>query len=119
MKKILDWIINKRLLDGYIGILGIVCHYRILASYHITVSVISLNLRFWKQQVFRLAIDYHSFSRFYPKYTFCLQVFGKGFNTAKKAAKQTKDSVDKYMKIHDAEKEEEKRLIEAAKEAGL
>jgi len=124
--KLINWISEKRLLDGYIGILGVILFYKILAKYHTTIDIFSLSMRAWKTPLFGVHIEYHSWNKtkysnsFYPPVTAKLYIWKWTlFDNSKEPARLTSESVNKYMAASKAVEVEKDRLIQAAKEAGL
>lgn len=124
--KIINWISEKRLLDGYIGIFGIILFYKILAKYHSTIDIFSLSMRAWKIPLFCVRFEYHTWNKtkssasFYPPFTFSVKLWKWTLvDNSREPARLTSESVEKYMAAHKAQEAEDTRLILAAKEAGL
>lgn len=124
--KLLRWISDKRLLDGYIGILGVILFYKILANYLTTLVVFSLSMRAWKTSLFYIGIEYHWVNKtnttysFYPPFTASVKLWKWAiFDNSKEPARLTSESVKKYMDAQKSRDAENERLIQAAKEAGL
>lgn len=56
MKKIYDWVVDKRLLDGYIGIMGAVLFYKLLADYRGIVYLIEVSAKAGKHSLFHISL---------------------------------------------------------------
>jgi hypothetical protein len=56
--KLFNWIVDKRLLDGYLGLFGIVTWYKILADYRGFVYLFDLSMRAWKWSIFAVEATY-------------------------------------------------------------
>lgn len=124
--KLLRWISEKRLLDGYIGILDVILFYKILANYMTTLYVFSLSMRAGKTPLFSIAIDYHWRNKtntaysFYPPFTAKVTLWKWSlFDNTKEPARLTSEACQKYTDARKAKDAENARLIQAAKEAGL
>lgn len=92
------WISEHRLLDGYIGILFFVLHYRILADYSANITIASLNLSAFRKNVFGFHIYDHKLytgkdnKLGFPHVSFGVSLFGLKWDSAQKAW----DALDKW-----------------------
>ena len=107
MNKITQFFDKHRLLDGYIGVLGLVFWFKVMAGYSSWLYVWDFSLK-W---IFSTACIYHSFRGNYPAITFSLKVFGHGFDTGNKAAKITHEEVVRDMRERDERAAMEKKRI--------
>ena len=100
---------NKyRLLDGYIGILFLVLHYKILAVYSSWFYIFSLSLR----NIFYIALSYHPRPCKYPPIQFQLELFKKTiFDNGKQAATDIHNEVNEYLDKRKEEKEQAKKEL--------
>lgn len=117
--KIVTWIAKKRVLDGYTGIFGWITHYRILANYSVITTIFSLSSRLWKIPLFHFDLTYHNYQGRFPPLSFNISLWKWEFDSVAKEREELEEWSKKDMAEWRARKEEEQRLIEAAKEAGL
>ncbi len=110
MKHKLFKLFNCRVLDGYIGILGFVMHYRILATYgDVTLYIFHLSVR----SLFYFSIQSHSLKE-YPPITFQLDLFGRTIiNTGAKASAEISQSVSDWMQEREEAKQNAAKELEA------
>ena len=93
-RNVMKFFSKRRLLDGYIGILGIVFFYRILAVYHNFFYIFSFSLRY----IFSISLCYHPQPHDYPMFVFELEIFKHVlFDNGEKAAQIISEKCDKYM----------------------
>ena len=86
-----------RLLDGYIGILGFIVWYKLLAWYAHFFYIWDLTIKY----LFSTQLVYHPATlgkRDYPMFTFRISLFKWEFYTGKKAAEKIHARVSEYMK---------------------
>lgn len=126
MKKFFLKLADLRVVDGYIGLFGVIVWLHVWAKYHLSIEIVYLSIRAWKWTPFSLSLTWHTLNRktstfsFYPPVTFRLSLLGHNvIDTGADAAKRTSEKVDQYMAKDRARKAEEARLIDAAKAAGL
>lgn len=94
--KIRDFFFKYRVLDGYIGILGFVIWYRILATYFSNIIIFSLstrNLGFTIEYAPRPLLNYNPIE-------INIHFFKWRFDSNAKARKETTKRVDKMMVEH-------------------
>lgn len=70
-----------RVLDGYLGLVGVVCHYRLMAVYFSFLVVVSLSLSAWGRPVFAFEINYRPFERQRRSWEFAVRLFGGRYTT--------------------------------------
>ena len=112
MNKITRFFEKHRLLDGYIGVLGLVFWYKILAGYSSWFYIWDFSLK-W---IFSTSLIYHSWRGNYPTLTLSFKLFGHGFDTGNKAAQITRDEVEKDMQEAKGFRAAEKQRIEKLEE---
>ena len=101
---------KHRVLDGYIGILGFVMHYRILATYHSTLIIFSLSVR----KLFSVSVYYHPDDEYYPLIEYRVMI-GKwlALQNGEKARKEIDEKVTKW---HEEKAAEEKAIKKEVKD---
>lgn len=125
MKKLIFKIAKLRVLDGYICILGVVLFYKVLADYSGWLHIIDISMRAWRLPLFSVDLSYHARNKnnsnsAYPPFTGRVTVLKFTFlDTTREPARITSEKCKAWDKEREARKAEEKRLIEAAQEAGL
>ncbi len=89
VNNIIKFFTKHRLLDGYVGVLGFVFWFRILAGYDSWFHIIYLQLK----HVIGIDFSYHPSSKFYPLFTFSLSIGNNKFliNTGAEAARLTSE----------------------------
>ena len=108
-QKILNFFSKHRLLDGYIGILGIVLHYRILANYSGWFYLFYVSLR----NIISLNLSYHPKPSKYPRLQFALSLFEKKIvDNGEVAAKKISDDVDNWLADEKKKKQAARNRIE-------
>lgn len=101
-QQILNFFQKHRLLDGYIGILGFVLHYKILANYSGWFHLFGLSLR----NVFYIDLSYHLRPSDYPAFHFQFEVFNKSLiNNGERSAEIISNKVNKYLAENEAKKQ--------------
>lgn len=94
-KKIVSFFGQHRLLDGYISILGLTLHYKLLATYgESTFYLISFSL----SKYLHFDVTYHAYRGHYPAITSSLVILLTIYDTADKAKKSVKSSLAEYDK---------------------
>ena len=98
------WISKHRLLDGYIGILFFVMHYRLLADYSTNITIASLSLSAFRKNVFGFHIYDHKLytgrdnNLGFPYVSFGVSLFGFRWDSAQKAWDALNEWSDAYMR---------------------
>ena len=108
--KIVDFFYKRRLLDGYIGILGMVLWYKIMAVYFQSLHVFYLCLK----NVFTINIEYRlgSEGTKFPKWIFQLSLFKWSiFDNAKEAYDDIHKWYEKYREESLAKEAKDKEEI--------
>ena len=91
---IMKFFSKRRLLDGYIGILGIVFFYKVLAAYHNFFYIFDFSLRY----VFSISLCYHPQPHDYPMFQFIIKLFKFTlFDNGEKAAQIISERVAKSI----------------------
>lgn len=121
MKKVYDWVANKRLLDGYIGILGVVLFYKIIAQYHNTVYLFSVSAKAGKVPLFNIDLSHwrRGISNNIPLIRLQVSILKWQYDSAAKEIKALHEWAVENSAKWKAEQAENERLIFAAKVAGL
>ena len=109
MKHILQFFLKHRLLDGYIGILGVVLHYKILANYSGWFHLFSLSLRY----IFSIDLSFHPRPSHYPPFHFSFSLFEKTIiDNGKKASQRNSDEVQAFIDRRKREKDAARKRLE-------
>lgn len=93
--KFINFFYRHRLLDGYIGILGFIVWYKLLAVYFQSLYIFDLTCN----KIGGVSLEYHIPSPFgikFPLFTFRIRFFKWKFDTADKANAEAHASYDKY-----------------------
>lgn len=103
------WISKHRVLDGYIGILSFVMHYRILADYGTNITIASLNLSAFHRSVFGFHIYDHKLytgrdnKLGFPYVSFGVSLFGFRWDSAQASW----DALDAWSAAYMKKREQE------------
>ncbi len=121
MKKIYNYICKKRLIDATIGLLWVVLWVRVLALYGGITHIFYIAVNAFHKPIISIDISYGwGRSMDFPPVVFQFSVFGFSIiNTGKRGFFELNKSAGEIMKRHTQEREEEKRLAKAARDAGL
>lgn len=122
MKKLYSYICKKRLIDATIGVLGIILWLRVLALYGVVTHIIYLAINVFGKSLISLDVSYGwgGGSIEFPPIVFNFRLFGILIvNTGERGFSELHKSSNEITAYYEKVRKEEKRLADAAREAGL